>query len=54
MKIYLATWLLEPQQGIALSAVKNKTRLISYFHTIKKSDELEYYVKNGICPEKNK
>lgn len=52
MKIYLATWLLEPQQGVVLTAVKSRTRLISYFHTIKKSDELPYYIQTGLCPGK--
>jgi hypothetical protein len=48
MKIYLATWLLEPQQGKALTKRKAKHRLISYFHTTAKADQLIKYVKKGL------
>lgn len=47
MKIYLATWLLEPAQGRALTEVGAKTRLISYFHTRERADQLPAYVQGG-------
>jgi len=33
MKVYLATWLLEPSQGNALTTASAARRLISYYHT---------------------
>ena len=48
MIIYLATWLLEPQQGRALTKKKAEDRLISYFHTVAKADQLKKYVKKGV------
>ncbi len=33
MKIYLATWLYEPGQGIALNKAGADSRLLSYYHT---------------------
>lgn len=47
MKIYLATWLLEPNQGTVLSTIGKRERLISYFHTLEKKDQLAQYVKTG-------
>jgi len=48
MKIYLATWLLEPAQGEALTKKKARERLISYFHTVAKADQFKKYVIKGI------
>jgi hypothetical protein len=47
MKIYLATWLFESTQGNALTKAGKKERLISYYHTISKKEELRQYVKTG-------
>lgn len=47
MKIYLATWLLEKSQGIALSRVRAQKRLLSYYHTLEKKDEFVKYIKSG-------
>jgi len=47
MKIYLATWLLEPAQGTALSTIGKKERLLSYFHTIEKKHQFLRYIKTG-------
>ncbi len=47
MKIYLATWLFEPEQGNALTASKAEHRLLSYYHTKDREDELVGYVKEG-------
>jgi len=47
MKIYLATWLLEPAQGEALFKKGSKNRLISYFHTKEKEKELKGYILKG-------
>jgi len=33
MRIYLATWLLEPSQGDALTNSNAFSRLLSYYHT---------------------
>jgi len=48
MKIYLATWLLEPSQGLSLTNVNARNRLISYFHTQQKEKFLKNYVITGI------
>ena len=48
MKLFLATWLLEPQQGRSLTKKKAKNRLISYWHTLAKADQLKKYVIKGI------
>ena len=47
LKIYLATWLLEKNQGIALTNVNADTRLISYWHTKEKEKELITYIQTG-------
>jgi hypothetical protein len=47
MKIYLATWLLEPAQGRALTQVKGWHRLLSFYHTKEKTNELPCYCKTG-------
>ena len=51
MKIYLATWLLEPAQADHLTNAKNKNRLISYYHTKQKGKELSFYTLTGRCPK---
>ncbi len=33
MRIYLATWLFEPEQGKALTKVRGLRRLLSFYHT---------------------
>lgn len=48
MRIFLATWLLEPQQGKVLTKKKYRDRLVSYFHTKEKEDQFKKYVKKGI------
>lgn len=52
MKIYLATWLLEPAQGRALTKANNRCRLLSYYHTKEKSKEVPGYVKTGRNPKR--
>jgi len=47
MRIYLATWLLEPAQGVAMTNVGAKHRLLSFFHTREKKEEFVGYVKTG-------
>jgi hypothetical protein len=47
MKIYLATWLFESNQGEALTKMGKRERLISYYHTITKKEELPEYVRSG-------
>lgn len=47
MKIYLATWLLEPSHGQALTKMNKKERLLSYFHVLQKKDDFVRYVKTG-------
>jgi len=47
MKIYLATWLLEPQQGEVLTKINKRERLLSYYHIIQKMNEFLFYVKTG-------
>jgi len=48
MRIFLATWLLEPQQGRSLTKRKAKERLVSYFHTVAKADQFKKYVIKGL------
>ena len=52
MKIYLATWLLEPSHGEALTKMNKKERLLSYFHVLQKKDDFVRYVKTGRNDEK--
>ena len=47
MRICLASWLLEVSQGESLTKVNAKNRLLSYFHTIEKADQLPKYVITG-------
>lgn len=47
MKIYLATWLLEPWQGEALTKSGNINRLVSYYHTKEKTEQFEQYCETG-------
>lgn len=47
MRIYLATWLFEPAQGKSMTKAKNKRRLLSFFHTKEKEDQLDDYIKTG-------
>lgn len=47
MKIYLATWLLEPTQGKALTKVNAWKKLLSFFHTEGKKKELKRYSLTG-------
>jgi hypothetical protein len=48
MKIYLATWT-EQNQGVSLSKVNYKTRLLSYFFLKgSKIKSIKDYVINGI------
>lgn len=50
MRIYMATWLLEPAQGTALTKCSARTRLISYYHTQEKKEHLLGYIKTGLVP----
>lgn len=47
MTIYIATWLLEKSQGQALTKVGKDDRLVSFYHTKEKADELERYIETG-------
>jgi len=48
MKIYLATWLFEVNQAVALTNRNQKNRLLSYYHTAQiKNLDLRKYVKTG-------
>jgi hypothetical protein len=48
MKIYLATWLFEKEQGRSLTKKRSINRLLSYFHTKQKStEEFIHYLKFG-------
>ena len=47
MRIMLASWLLEVSQGESLTKVNAGNRLLSYFHTIEKADQLPKYVITG-------
>lgn len=47
MKIYLATWMLEPQQGKELTRMAKRERLLSYYHTIEKTIQFRRYIKTG-------
>jgi len=55
MKIYLATWLLEPSQGDSLTEVKNRNRLVSYFHTQTfQPDQVSTYIQTGKIKSRKK
>ena len=47
MKIFLATWLFESNQGVSLNRKNVKNRLLSYFHTKEKKRQFISYVKKG-------
>lgn len=50
MKIYLATWLAEKEQGRALTKIRNSRRLLSYhfLHEQKVNfEQLQQYVRIG-------
>lgn len=47
MRIYLATWLLEAQQGRALTKVNSLRRLLSFWHTREKLDQFIIYSQTG-------
>lgn len=51
MKIFLATWLLEQSQGIALNKGGCDSRLISYFHTKDCTERVLPYSKNGVIDD---
>ena len=51
MKIYLATWL-EDNQGVTLTKVGNKRRLISYFFLKDSNDFLKEYIETGMTTTK--
>ena len=48
MKIYLATWLLEPSQGTSLTKVGKRERLLSYYHLPESLKEFINYIKEGV------
>jgi hypothetical protein len=48
MKIYMATWLLEINQGKSLTACSKRERLLSYFHLLSIKDKLKHYIKTGL------
>lgn len=45
MKIYLATWQSEEAQGRALTKIKKRERLLSFFYAI--PDQFVLYIKTG-------
>ena len=47
MKIYLATWLHEPEQGRAMTVVGKKERLLSFWHTRERESEFGQYITTG-------
>ncbi len=47
MKIYLATWLLEPEQGNALTKKEKKERLISYYRALEYKKHIKKYIQTG-------
>ena len=47
MKICVATWLHEPSQGEALTKVGHRHRLLSYWHTRDREDQLDEYARTG-------
>lgn len=48
MKIYLATWLLEPGQSEVLTKKDKRERLLSYHHLLRVKEKLNMYIKTGI------
>lgn len=48
MKVYLATWLLEKSQGESLTRKRAQKRLISFWYTRDKKEELRNYIATGI------
>ncbi len=47
MKIYLATWMLEPAQGDGLTRAGARKRLLSFWHTKDVKSDLPDYVTSG-------
>lgn len=47
VRIYLATWLLEQQQGVVLTKKSAMSRLVSYYHTREKAKEFPEYLRTG-------
>ena len=47
MKIFLATWILEPSQGQTLTNIGGGRRLLSYFHTKQKVEVFSNYCRKG-------
>jgi hypothetical protein len=47
MRIYLATWLFEPKQGIALTRTSAWKRLLSFWHTRERAGEFPSYALTG-------
>lgn len=47
MKIYLATWLFEPEQGKALTKAGGLRRLLSFYHTREKREQFTVYSQTG-------
>ena len=47
MRVYLATWLFENNQAIALTKCAASRRLLSYFHTREKASDFSEYVVTG-------
>jgi hypothetical protein len=50
MKIYMATWMLEAEQGKSLTLVNKKERLLSFYHLIQIKEKLKKYVLTGLNP----
>jgi hypothetical protein len=47
MRIFLATWLFEPEQGKALTRVHGLRRLLSFYHTREKQEQFAVYSQTG-------
>jgi len=45
MRIYLATWLQEPNQGVSLTNKNAKTRLVSYYLFTELKQQKTYFKK---------
>jgi len=48
MKVFLATWVLEPSQGQTLTKMEAGNRLLSYFHTKQKEEVFSVYCRRGV------
>ena len=47
MKIYLATWLFESEQGRVLTKIGKRERLLSFYHTTQKQEGFKRYITHG-------